>query len=139
MRRRPPRPPRTDTLFPYTTLFRSPACTANLEASSAGMTRRTLCRQSLFRVGPEADTGLKPVHPRLVIGAEGIAQRGALATITTEVQIVRYIADAYRQGAGAAANPIQCGDLVKHALPFPLPTGIDPSTPAIVTTNEGYK
>src|SRR3546814_12868575 len=93
MRRRPPRPPRTDTLFPYTTLFRSPACTANLEASSAGMTRRTLCRQSLFRVGPEADTGLKPVHPRLVIGAEGIAQRGDLAPITNEVQIVRYLAD----------------------------------------------
>src|SRR3546814_5981107 len=94
MRRRPPRPPRTDTLFPYTTLFRSPACTANLEASSAGMTRRTLCRQSLFRVGPEADTGLQPVHPRPVIGAEGIAHRGDqigrahVYTTVTTAQIV---------------------------------------------------
>src|SRR3546814_14112837 len=116
MRRRPPRPPRTDTLFPYTTLFRSPACTANLEASSAGMTRRTLCRQSLFRVGPEADTGLKHVHPRLVIGAEGIAQQGDLAPINTEVQIVRYIEEEYRQVAGGAATPTPVGAEDKLAI-----------------------
>src|SRR3546814_9983729 len=41
MRRRPPRSTRTDTLFPYTTLFRSPAPTRNVvsaasEASVAG-------------------------------------------------------------------------------------------------------
>src|SRR3546814_13437836 len=121
MRRRPPRPPRTDTLFPYTTLFRSPACTANLEASSAGMTRRTLCRQSLFRVGPEADTGLKPVHPRLVIGAEGIAPRRDLAPISTEVQIVRYIADEYRQVDGGAGNPSPVGEQLKLAITRQLP------------------
>src|SRR3546814_8389093 len=85
------------------------------------MTRRTLCRQSLFRVGPEADTGLKPVHPRLVIGAEGIAQRGDLAPITNEVQIVRYIADEYRQVDGGAANPIPVGAQVKLAIPLLLP------------------
>src|SRR3546814_20650913 len=35
MIRRPPRPTRTDTLFPYTTLFRSPsACRANVPSSA---------------------------------------------------------------------------------------------------------
>src|SRR3546814_11578936 len=90
------------------------------------MTRRTLCRQSLFRVGPEADTGLKPVHPRHVIGAEGIAQRGDLAPITNEVQIVRYIADPYRPVDGGAANPIPVGAQVKLAITLPLPAWTGP-------------
>src|SRR3546814_9679903 len=33
MIRRPPRSTRTDTLFPYTTLFRSPGCAVTLEKS----------------------------------------------------------------------------------------------------------
>src|SRR3546814_15745492 len=85
------------------------------------MTRRTLCRQSLFRVGPEADTGLKPVHPRLVIGAEGIAQRGDLAPITNEVPIVRYIADEYRQVDGGTAHPIPVSAPDKPAITLLLP------------------
>src|SRR3546814_18892202 len=85
------------------------------------MTRRTLCRQSLFRVGPEAATGLKPLHPRLAIGAEGIAQRGALAPITNEVQIVRYIANAYRTVDVGAANHIPVGAQVKLARTHQLP------------------
>src|SRR3546814_19652670 len=48
------------------------ACTANLAASADGLTRRTLCRHSQFRVGPPPDTGLKPIHPRPVRGAEGL-------------------------------------------------------------------
>src|SRR3546814_21006259 len=45
MIRRPPRPTRTDTLFPYTTLFRS-----NLGRIAAGLTRcRMYCGNPLFQ------------------------------------------------------------------------------------------
>src|SRR3546814_19150052 len=37
MIRRPPRSTRTDTLFPYTTLFRSPACRHSSHASAAAV------------------------------------------------------------------------------------------------------
>src|SRR3546814_5547783 len=37
MIRRPPRSTRTDTLFPYTTLFRSPRCSASLGDLAAGL------------------------------------------------------------------------------------------------------
>src|SRR3546814_6178179 len=41
MRRRPPRSTRTDTLFPYTTLFRSPtAATTSCASPSPGARRR---------------------------------------------------------------------------------------------------
>src|SRR3546814_13433334 len=47
MIRRPPRSTRTDTLFPYTTLFRSgrqvcPVAGANIAHSATGVERRTL-------------------------------------------------------------------------------------------------
>src|SRR3546814_1417102 len=49
MIRRPPRSTRTDTLFPYTTLFRSPSATARAcwrtcDASSARVSRRRRTR-----------------------------------------------------------------------------------------------
>src|SRR3546814_2561379 len=44
MIRRPPRSTRTDTLFPYTTLFRSPAPAAPGQARPAGCAVRRLCR-----------------------------------------------------------------------------------------------
>src|SRR3546814_6085641 len=37
MKRRPPRSTRTDTLFPYTTLFRSPAACLGIEDAAAGV------------------------------------------------------------------------------------------------------
>src|SRR3546814_16072019 len=40
MKRRPPRSTRTDTLFPYTTLFRSPAC----RRARSGWRSRDRCR-----------------------------------------------------------------------------------------------
>src|SRR3546814_3968653 len=50
MKRRPPRPTRTDTLFPYTTLFRSTgissrACRRLERASAAGSRRRDRFRR----------------------------------------------------------------------------------------------
>src|SRR3546814_9725954 len=50
MIRRPPRSTRTDTLFPYTTLFRSARCSARESharpASPRNARRRSLCRGS---------------------------------------------------------------------------------------------
>src|SRR3546814_16703223 len=46
MIRRPPRSTRTDTLFPYTTLFRSPP-------AGRAASKRSTCRQKLVRLGSE--------------------------------------------------------------------------------------
>src|SRR3546814_10597529 len=51
MIRRPPRTPRTDTLFPYTTLFRSPGA-----PNAAGNSRKNMVRaveDSLKRLGTD--------------------------------------------------------------------------------------
>src|SRR3546814_10340229 len=48
MRRRPPRSTRTDTLFPYTTLFRSSGVRVNCIAPGVTPTR------AYFKRGPEA-------------------------------------------------------------------------------------
>src|SRR3546814_17808812 len=67
MIRRPPRSTRTDTLFPYTTLFRSPiyGC-AGRKAASAG------CASCLFplaaREGPDQQPGARQLHGK---GAPG--------------------------------------------------------------------
>src|SRR3546814_5577925 len=70
MIRRPPRSTRTDTLFPYTTLFRSPRSGAAIE----GRARRGRPEQGstlLARIGRSAlhrvrraDRGASSVHPR---------------------------------------------------------------------------
>src|SRR3546814_7854174 len=53
MIRRPPRSTRTDTLFPYTTLFRSPGLSQHIEGQSASHPKRTAV---LF-----IDTPIQPV------------------------------------------------------------------------------
>src|SRR3546814_4478109 len=50
MIRRPPRSTRTDTLFPYTTLFRSSACATTAAASTS-----TNCRWRWPRMRPRSD------------------------------------------------------------------------------------
>src|SRR3546814_1295720 len=49
--RRPPRSTRTDTLFPYTTLFRSISCVSMAQASSEGAMRRLSGRPGLRSEG----------------------------------------------------------------------------------------
>src|SRR3546814_19048441 len=72
MIRRPPRSTRTDTLFPYTTLFRSPAyggCLLLYFAPKGIPTRaQSVCRRSaLFHQGGEASrAGARSVLPELV-------------------------------------------------------------------------
>src|SRR3546814_8847381 len=48
MIRRPPRSTRTDTLFPYTTLFRSPCDEKAIEAASAGKHARQGADKSII-------------------------------------------------------------------------------------------
>src|SRR3546814_2909593 len=55
MRRRPPRSTRTDTLFPYTTLFRSPAWKATAAPDTTGVRAVDGLRS---RQPPLADRGL---------------------------------------------------------------------------------
>src|SRR3546814_3522168 len=87
MKRRPPRSTRTDTLFPYTTLFRSPC-------------RRGSCSGSAFLVLPAPRR--RPSHRRY--GGGGSAhQPGTAASATLET----------RQGSGLRRLP---PGLYKEAL-----------------------
>src|SRR3546814_8701900 len=52
MRRRPPRSTRTDTLFPYTTLFRSPVCGRVEELHEGKSSHRHRAGQRRKRTGP---------------------------------------------------------------------------------------
>src|SRR3546814_15025652 len=58
MIRRPPRSTRTDTLFPYTTLFRSllPAA-GRAQGAAAAATRRTACRHGAVAAGVTGGMG----------------------------------------------------------------------------------
>src|SRR3546814_14337780 len=70
MIRRPPRSTRTDTLFPYTTLFRS----HNASAHSTGGALRKVGKETLAKAAPvEEEDGYavrrgKPLNPTLAIG-----------------------------------------------------------------------
>src|SRR3546814_17210735 len=52
MIRRPPRSTRTDTLFPYTTLFRSYAATASYSCPNGGTPNGTNCMTTTQTPGP---------------------------------------------------------------------------------------
>src|SRR3546814_1062390 len=87
MRRRPPRSTRTDTLFPYTTLFRSPGTTTTARAadgwSAPGHPRLSPHRPAMSRrtrSRSEADARTKQGHfHRKVLGASGFLAYIALA------------------------------------------------------------
>src|SRR3546814_20145484 len=68
MIRRPPRSTRTDTLFPYTTLFRSNRQVAGRELAEADVHRRpSRCKRDALRAahaGPFADSRLLPMKRR---------------------------------------------------------------------------
>src|SRR3546814_1775097 len=62
MIRRPPRSTRTDTLFPYTTLFRSAAIPVQARSWQSGFctTRRTQLHELLLRLSFDAQSALQP-------------------------------------------------------------------------------
>src|SRR3546814_14217618 len=67
MIRRPPRPTRTDTLFPYTTLFRSPAF---------DLARLRQVRWAVLLLGFAArHRALQPVHRRFALAFYLLARR----------------------------------------------------------------
>src|SRR3546814_11019565 len=82
MRRRPPRSTHTDTLFPYTTLFRSTATPASESASNGATTMRNMdelpFRRFLSRLRGQARKeeviGMARVAPRVEVSS---APRGA--------------------------------------------------------------
>src|SRR3546814_20869692 len=59
MIRRPPRSTRTDTLFPYTTLFRSPGVTPRRSISDRLTQIRACGYSSLRRMRPAAESDLR--------------------------------------------------------------------------------
>src|SRR3546814_14628239 len=94
MLRRPPRSTRTDTLFPYTTLFRSAL------AAPIAPTHRVEMIEAMLHSAPDAASGGPAVLPRgaLVMGevqgewlatAHGYLPLAALAEVATEDEIGR--------------------------------------------------
>src|SRR3546814_7175747 len=88
MRRRPPRSTRTDTLFPYTTLFRSPSAEIGRSAGmgrSAGEAAGTNTRARSGRAVRKVDSRPADLRRRrnrvaanvLYIEVEGFADRGS--------------------------------------------------------------
>src|SRR3546814_4675971 len=86
MTRRPPRSTRTDTLFPYTTLFRSVAFGDGLPAAFHGV-RETIARRAIGRDG-EALVGAVDAHHRRVAARalDGIGADHRSEEHTSELQ-----------------------------------------------------
>src|SRR3546814_1310817 len=57
MVRRPPRPNRTDPLFPYTTLFQSPSTSVPVEKQKA-----TIASVTAIPADPTSSSGLRPIR-----------------------------------------------------------------------------
>src|SRR3546814_15589614 len=99
MIRRPPRSTRTDTLFPYTTLFRSVGyLAAEALAAPIAPTHRVAMIEAMLHSAPDAASGGPGVLPRgaLVMGeaegewlatAHGYLPLAALAEVATEAKI----------------------------------------------------
>src|SRR3546814_5399777 len=79
MRRRPPRSTRTDTLFPYTTLFRSRS-SANLALCRAVSSSLVLIRSSFETVPPRRNASVKTT------GQIAILSKGRSEEHTSELQ-----------------------------------------------------
>src|SRR3546814_1044415 len=63
MIRRPPRSTRTDTLFPYTTLFRSPVLLRDRRYRRTGQAQGTACTAATGRAGAHARAARGADHP----------------------------------------------------------------------------
>src|SRR3546814_11969625 len=73
MIRRPPRSTRTDTLFPYTTLFRSPRLIAHLKSRRS--TAKTFRRLACCSIGMRSKTSTTSV--RVILG-NGLSRKTGL-------------------------------------------------------------
>src|SRR3546814_16003603 len=108
MIRRPPRSTRTDTLFPYTTLFRSSA--APLQDTQAGHLRGRSASQC-FGQGAETGTARKvrltcfrvlkrqhEVDPLLVAGGAWTSSRGSASSARSALVALAYVPPFYQLG-----------------------------------------
>src|SRR3546814_11063504 len=68
MLRRPPRSTRTDTLFPYTTLFRSLRIAGRRLASLVGVASRIRCRPWARSCGPRTSSSSGGTSTQIKIG-----------------------------------------------------------------------
>src|SRR3546814_15247541 len=111
MIRRPPRSTRTDTLFPYTTLFRSFAIVGIIAAFSAGGAQPASARDvierfndTLLKVMQEADTlGYSGRYEILVPAVRASFDLGLMAQYAAEIERAacreRVLQDGSVQGA----------------------------------------
>src|SRR3546814_6326498 len=131
MIRRPPRSTRTDTLFPYTTLFRSPAPPVNPApvhkpiAEKQSENRPTSpvpagSQKWFVQVGGFADIANAR---RVLAGLQGLGQPNVLAPIdTAKGKIYRVGAGPYAtQAAGQKARPEEHRSELQSLLRHPLP------------------
>src|SRR3546814_18227844 len=113
MIRRPPRSTRTDTLFPYTTLFRSPLV-ARLNAD----TRQIYIRA---RISDAARQDLSTIANMRVNGREGPVPLASVASLSMEsgpAQIDRYDRQRYVTiGADLGGMALGAATTAAHALP----------------------
>src|SRR3546814_8490210 len=113
MIRRPPRSTRTDTLFPYTTLFRSIA----LATSLAAWLNVVLLALSLRRFGfCHLDARFRRRLPRILAASAAMGAAPWMARIGTE----RWLADSFVERATALAILVAIGLAVYAALAFGL-------------------
>src|SRR3546814_16173537 len=110
MRRRPPRSTRTDTLFPYTTLFRS---VPGEEIEVAG---RASHRRVALAVDPLAGDALRPERdePLAVVAVGGVQVHGrggavqALGQVIERGELVEQLVDAVDQIGRASCRERGC-------------------------------
>src|SRR3546814_12784884 len=102
MLRRPPRSTRTDTLFPYTTLFRSMMVRKDAEAISTEDLRKAVARTGMcaeeWRPGA-ADAG-EDSHRRLQVWFTTLSGLGVAAGLVLHVWLAGGFAEALRLFAG---------------------------------------
>src|SRR3546814_18998729 len=103
MRRRPPRSTRTDTLFPYTTLFRSAG-----RGHGEGYGLRPIARCDLLQPAADIVERLVPAHP-LPAGIAGLLGPGAAERLHKPFATVPDLRRGPAFGAEGAAGAM-CGD-----------------------------
>src|SRR3546814_303305 len=119
MIRRPPRSTRTDTLFPYTTLFRSLDAIDHIAYGSAQYAHERCAKQGLARAAPQqvnnkprgsqSDGGKEPALPALAVGQE--AEGGTRVVQQGEVEEGQQMP---ALAVGKMAVEVDLGELVQN-------------------------
>src|SRR3546814_6712615 len=109
MIRRPPRSTRTDTLFPYTTLFRSPALQTRQPGDHADNDTRPDPRRGEAATGGDmTDTGLMEGKVAVVTGAgNGIGRAIAVMMAAHGAKVVINDIGVSLTGEGGSASPAE--------------------------------